>query len=215
MNQQKLQGEVNYLPLNVLKTNNEQIIYPDTSDAIALINKISFENKVEKAIKHIFERILLCRNSEIASQLAKQTKMDCVLLDGDFVSRKGALTGGYADTRQSKLLYYKQKLEITEQIASKESEINQLQKEILKIDSNLNTLLNDLQKHEAKSKKTKDVYDQMKFDLQSRKCEIERFDKSKPQKESMPKNKIYLFLFIYIIISKIFLFQYIKSTFKR
>ena len=91
MNQQKLHGEVNYLPLNVLKLDTS-VRYPDTNEAIPLINKLKFENKVDKAVKHVFDRILLCRNSEVATQLAKETKMDCVLLDGDFVSRKGALT---------------------------------------------------------------------------------------------------------------------------
>ena len=42
--------------------------------------------------------------------------MDCVVLDGDLVSHKGALTGGYVDTRKSKLAYYRQKAELAEQI---------------------------------------------------------------------------------------------------
>ena len=95
MNQQKLPGEVNYLPLNVLKSSEAGAVsYPETNDAVSLLSKLKYEKKVDKAVRHVFERILLCRNAPVATQLAKQTKMDCVLLDGDFVSRKGALTGG-------------------------------------------------------------------------------------------------------------------------
>lgn len=45
MNQQKLHGEVNYLPLNVLKVDHN-VHYPETNDAVALISKLNFENKV-------------------------------------------------------------------------------------------------------------------------------------------------------------------------
>ncbi len=97
MNQQKLHGEVNYLPLNVLKLDTTTK-YPETSDCIPLINKIRYEKHVESAVKHVFEKLLLCRNSDVATQFAKQYQMDCVLVDGDFVSCKGALTG-YVDLR--------------------------------------------------------------------------------------------------------------------
>lgn len=88
-NQQRLPGDVNYYPLNVLKLESNNIKYPETQDAIPLISKVKYEAKMDKAIHSVFDRVLLCRNAEIATQLAKQTKMDCVLLDGDFISRKG------------------------------------------------------------------------------------------------------------------------------
>jgi structural maintenance of chromosome 3 (chondroitin sulfate proteoglycan 6) len=182
MNQQKLQGEANYLPLNVLKLDNS-VKYPTTNEAIPLINKLKYEAKVDKAVKHVFERILLCRNSEVATQLAKETRMDCVLLDGDFVSRKGALTGGYVDQRQSKLAYYRQRSELTQLLKTKEAELLNVQNEIRQVDSQLNNVLNDLQKHENRSKRNRDVYDQMKSDLHSRKSEIDRYDRLKPEKE--------------------------------
>jgi structural maintenance of chromosome 3 (chondroitin sulfate proteoglycan 6) len=130
-NQNKMPGDVNYFPLNVLKLEN--VTYPETQDAISLISKIKYDDKVKKAIHSVFDRVLLCRNAEIATQLAKQTKMDCVLLDGDLTSRKGALTGGYVDTRQSKLSYYRQKNELSEQIKKKEAELENIRKEIRQV----------------------------------------------------------------------------------
>ena len=150
MNQQKLHGEVNCFPLNVLKL--DSVKYPETNDAIPLISKLEYKPAVEKVVKHVFDKVLLCRNAEVATQLAKETKMDCVLLDGDFVSRKGALTGGYVDTRQSKLAYYRQKAELSQKIADKEEEIVKLQAEIRQVDAQLNNVLNDLQKHETRGK---------------------------------------------------------------
>lgn len=182
MNQQKLPGEVNYLPLNVLR--NETVRYPETNDAVPLISRLQYDaDKVGKAVRHVFERVLLCRNGEVAASLAKETRMDCVLLEGDFVSRKGALTGGYVDTRQSKLAYYRQKIELADQIKIKEAELETLQGDIRNLDSQLNNVLNKLQNHETKGKTNKDKYEQMRFDLLSRKNEIDRYEKQKPQKE--------------------------------
>jgi structural maintenance of chromosome 3 (chondroitin sulfate proteoglycan 6) len=187
MNQQKLHGEVNYLPLNVLKIDNS-VRYPDTNEAIPLINKLKYDGKVDKAVKHVFDRILLCRNSEVATQLAKETRMDCVILDGDFVSRKGALTGGYIDIRQSKMLYYRQKAELTTLIHAKDTELVNVQTEIRQVDAHLNIVLNELQKHETKSKRNRDTYEQMRSDFNLRRLEIDRYERLKPEKERSMKS---------------------------
>lgn len=110
--------------------------------------------------------------------------MDCVVLDGDLVSRKGALTGGYVDTRQSKLAYYRQRAELSEQIKKKEVDLCSVEKEIREVDAQLNTVLNDLQKYETRVKRNRDTYEQMRADMNSRKIEIERFERQRPQKES-------------------------------
>ena len=144
MNQQKLHGEVNYLPLNVLKI-DQNINYPHTNDVRPLIKIIKYERNIENAVRHVFDKILLCRNMDVATSLAKQYQMDCVLVEGDLISRKGALTGGYVDSRQSKLAYHRQLAQLRENLSKKEAELEQLQGEIRQIDTQLNNVLNDLQ----------------------------------------------------------------------
>ena len=126
MNQQKLHGEVNYLPLNVLKI-DQNINYPKTNDVKPLIKIIKYERNIENAVRHVFDKILLCRNMDVATSLAKQYQMDCVLVEGDLISRKGALTGGYVDSRQSKLAYHRQLAQLRENLSIKEAELEQLQ----------------------------------------------------------------------------------------
>lgn len=74
MNQQKLHGEVNYLPLNVLRLESD-IQYPDTNDAMPLIRNLKFDKKVDKAVRHVFDKILLCRNVEAATR----SLTDCLI----------------------------------------------------------------------------------------------------------------------------------------
>jgi structural maintenance of chromosome 3 (chondroitin sulfate proteoglycan 6) len=74
------------------------------------------------------------------------------------------------------------------QIQQKEEEIIKTQAEIRQVDSQLNNVLNDLQKHETRAKRNKDTYEQMRSDLQSRKHEIERHEKQRPDKEKTVKS---------------------------
>ncbi len=84
--------------------------------------------------------------------------------------------------------YYRQKAELSIQIQQKEEEILKIQAEIRQVDSQLNNVLNDLQKHETRAKSNKDKYEQMRSDLQSRKYEIERHEKQRPEKEKTVKS---------------------------
>ena len=84
MNKSKLPGEVTFMPLNRLHVRN--IDYPNTKDAIAMVSKLEYEEKYDTALRYIFGRTLICRNLEVATQLARTTGLDCVTLDGDQVS---------------------------------------------------------------------------------------------------------------------------------
>ena len=101
MNRMKLQGEVTFLPLDRLQARREQ--YPRASDALPLIDKIEYEESFSIVMLYVFGKTLICRNIEVATRFARQHGFDCITLDGDQVSRRGALTGGYIDTTRSKL----------------------------------------------------------------------------------------------------------------
>ncbi len=116
MNRQKLPGEVTFMPLNRLHV--RQIEYPQTKDAIAMVSKLEYEDKYDKALRYIFGRTLICRNLEVATQLARTTGLDCVTLDGDQVSSKGSLTGGYFNKSRSRLEIQKTRSEKNEEITS-------------------------------------------------------------------------------------------------
>ena len=89
MNKSKLPGEVTFMPLNRLHVRN--IDYPNTKDAIAMVSKLEYEEKYDTALRYIFGRTLICRNLEVATQLARTTGLDCVTLDGDQVSTMSCL----------------------------------------------------------------------------------------------------------------------------
>ena len=85
-------GEVTFMPLNRL--NVRHIDYPNTKDAIAMVTKLDYEDRYDKALRYIFGRTLICRNLEVATQLARTTGLDCVTLDGDQAQRETFEFGG-------------------------------------------------------------------------------------------------------------------------
>ena len=61
-----------------------------------------------RAMQQIFDHKILARSPEVAAEWSEKLKMDCITLDGDLCSRKGALSGGYVDMQKSRLKAYEQ-----------------------------------------------------------------------------------------------------------
>eukprot|EP00096_Caligus_rogercresseyi_P011256 TRINITY_DN4374_c0_g1_i1.p1 TRINITY_DN4374_c0_g1~~TRINITY_DN4374_c0_g1_i1.p1 ORF type:complete len:1212 (-),score=525.73 TRINITY_DN4374_c0_g1_i1:216-3815(-) len=181
MNKQKFPGEVTFMPLNRLHVRS--IDYPQTKDAIAMVTKLEYENRYDKALRYIFGRTLICRNLEVATQLARTTGLDCVTLDGDQVSSKGSLTGGYFNKSRSRLEIQKTRSEKGEEISSQEQEMKKLRSQLNEIEANINKIVSEMQKMETKNSKAKDVFDKVKTDVRLMKEELNGIERSLHPKE--------------------------------
>lgn len=106
-------GRVTFMPLNKLAVKEPS--YPRTETTLPIIDRLKFKSVFRKAFLHvsfllfltlttqIFGRTLLCSSIEEAAGIAKAHNMDCITIEGDQINRKGALTGGFHDTRKSRL----------------------------------------------------------------------------------------------------------------
>ena len=50
-----------------------------------MVTKLNYALKYDKALRYIFGKTLICRNLEVATNLAKTSGLDCVTLEGDQV----------------------------------------------------------------------------------------------------------------------------------
>ncbi|KAK3095501.1 hypothetical protein FSP39_015420 [Pinctada imbricata] len=181
MNRLRLPGEVTFMPLNRLDSRETQ--YPDTNDAIPMISKLKYDNKYVRAINHVFGKTLICRNMETATQIARTQNLDCITLDGDQVSRRGALTGGYYDTRRSRLDLQKGKVELSQKLSVQESEYSDHKHKLEALEGKINNLVSEMQKMETRNSKNKDTFDKMRADLRLMTEEKQAIDKSRSPKE--------------------------------
>jgi structural maintenance of chromosome 3 (chondroitin sulfate proteoglycan 6) len=118
-------GRVTFLPLNRLRTDETQ--YPQSSDVTPMLDTcIEYDPKVAGAMRHVFDKKLLARTPEVASEWSSKSHMDAITLDGDLCSRKGALTGGYVDLNKSRLRAFAQQRKAQQDFASVEREYREV-----------------------------------------------------------------------------------------
>lgn len=181
MNKQKLPGEVTFMPLNRLQVKIHD--YPDDPDSIPMISKLKYEEQYDKALRYIFGKTLICRNLERATELAKSTGLDCVTLEGDQVSSKGCLTGGYFNTSRSRLEMQKKRSEYSDLIRDLEQELVNLRRELKQTEGNINQIVSEMQRTETKQGKSKDVFDKVQADIRLMKEEMMRIERFRNPKE--------------------------------
>jgi structural maintenance of chromosome 3 (chondroitin sulfate proteoglycan 6) len=150
-NSARQRGEIHFLPLNVLEIQKNNL--PQITGASPLIDQLQWTTKAEKAVRHIFNRIMLCEDFNSATRTARQYDVDCVTLDGDQVQRKGALTGGYIDKKISRLELQRSIKQIQINLKQFEHEYDKLRNEIMNIDNEHNNIMTELQREDMKSKK--------------------------------------------------------------
>ncbi|VDP93503.1 unnamed protein product [Echinostoma caproni] len=181
INKHNLPGENNFFPINRLYAQESK--YPETSDAIPMISRLHFDEKFRDVMVHVFGKTLICRSIEIATQLARTKNFDCITLDGDQVSRKGTLTGGYYDNRLSRLELQKRKQKTEMEIQETENvrENNAKRKE--QVDAQINRIIDDIQRKDTVRSKHEMKFDTLKKDIHMWKEELRTKQEAKPQKE--------------------------------
>ncbi|KAL6888770.1 hypothetical protein ACP4OV_009796 [Aristida adscensionis] len=96
---------ITFIPLNRVKV--PDFNYPQSPDFVPLLKKLKYRADHRRAFEQVFGRTVICRDLETATQVARTNGLDCITLDGDQVARKGGMTGGFYDSRRSKLKFVK------------------------------------------------------------------------------------------------------------
>ncbi|XP_065216528.1 structural maintenance of chromosomes protein 3 [Planococcus citri] len=181
INNQKLPGEVTFMPCNRMTVRD--IKYPPSNDAIPMVNRLEYDTKLDKAMRYIFGRTLICRNLEIATNISKQYNLDCITIDGDQVSSKGTLTGGYFKNVRSKLEIQKQRNEFMEKIRDAEEQLTALREQLRDIETKINVVVTEMQRTETKNSKAKGNFDKLKADIRLMKEELLGIERYQGPKE--------------------------------
>uniref|UniRef100_A0A0D9VBW3 SMC hinge domain-containing protein n=1 Tax=Leersia perrieri TaxID=77586 RepID=A0A0D9VBW3_9ORYZ len=98
-------GRVTFIPLNRVKV--PDVSCPQSPDFVPLLKKLKYRADHRRAFEQVFGRTVICRDLETATKVARGNGLDCITLDGDQVARKGGMTGGFYDSRRSKLKFVK------------------------------------------------------------------------------------------------------------
>jgi len=101
-------GSIVCTPLNQLESRPRQ--YPMISGGKPLVDVINCPDWAVPAVQQVFGRTVVCSNLELCDEVSRKHGLDAITLDGDKVSSRGTLTGGYQDPSRFIRLTYSDKM---------------------------------------------------------------------------------------------------------
>jgi structural maintenance of chromosome 3 (chondroitin sulfate proteoglycan 6) len=157
---------LNFLLKSSLHYNKYNI--DETDDLKKLINFLEFNEEFRSVIEFVFDRVFLCPTLEIAYSFSNSNKIDCVCLTGDFVSKKGVITGGSRNKKYSVITFYQSYREIITDEQNLEQQIKNIKIKIEEIEENLSKSSEEIKINEQEFKNISSKKKEINFEIQER-----------------------------------------------
>ena len=173
-------GRARFLPLRRISEGRKS---PGSKKALKLdgvigyaIDLVDFQSKYRRAFSYVFRDTLVAENLEAVEQV---DNVRVVTLDGDVLSRGGAISGGNSKKRKKKSNHGNKNFQ--EKIDSKNKRIKALQKEIKSTRRELSELSEKLEElEEKKTKKTKENR-KIKKEIEQTQKELDKIKKRRKE----------------------------------
>ncbi|KAL4987865.1 chromosome segregation protein sudA [Aspergillus falconensis] len=159
-------GRVTFMPLNRLRT--KPLNMPKASDTIPMIEKLQYDRAYEKAFQHVFGKTIICPNLQVASQYARSHGVNAITPEGDRSDKRGALTGGFHDSRQSRLDAVKNLAKWRDEYETKKSRGSEIRKELEQLDQLITRAVGELQKLEQQRHQVQNSSGPLRQELRSK-----------------------------------------------
>ncbi|OTB07940.1 hypothetical protein M426DRAFT_216444 [Hypoxylon sp. CI-4A] len=165
-------GRITFMPLSRLKPRNANL--PRANDAVPLLSKIQFNPQYEKAFQQVFGNTIICPNLTIASQYARSHGVHGVTPDGDTSNKRGAMTGGYIDTRKSRLDAVRAVNKWREEYEQLQSRAHNIQRQIEQKDQEITNALGEERRLAQRLRQMEDGYGPLRAELNSKNNQADR-----------------------------------------
>lgn len=162
-------GRVTFIPLNRVKPRSVE--YPQKDDAVPLIGQLQYDAKYQNAIEQVFGGVVLCRTLEVAASYAKSYRLTVVTAEGNRVDGRGAMSGGYIDTKRSRLSAAKNLRTWQTKLDQERVRGHEIKQEITQLDQKVTSIVSNLQTLEHQKKKISFNDDSQNLEIKLRKEE--------------------------------------------
>lgn len=159
-------GRVTFMPLNRLRPKPATI--PRAADAVQLITKIQYDARYEKAFQQVFGKTIVCPNLQVAAQYARSHAVSAITPNGDRADKKGALTGGFYDQRNSRLDGIRKVAQRRSEYEGHRDRKNEIRTELDALDQQITRAVSNLQKIEQKRTQQENSYGPMRQELRNK-----------------------------------------------
>jgi structural maintenance of chromosome 3 (chondroitin sulfate proteoglycan 6) len=164
--QKEKAGRVTFMPLNRLRSKPSNM--PRASDTIPMLDKLQFDPAYERAFQHVFGKTIICPNLQVAAQYARSHGVNAITPEGDRSDKRGALTGGYHDSRQSRLDAVKNVSKWRDEYETKRNRGTEIRKELEKLDQLITKAVGELQKLEQQKHQVQNSSGPLRQELRSK-----------------------------------------------
>lgn len=164
--QQEKAGRVTFMPLNRLRSRPTNM--PRASDTIPMIEKLQYDQAYEKAFLHVFGKTIICPNLQVAAQYARSHGVNAITPEGDRSDKRGALTGGFHDSRQSRLDAVKILAKWRDEYETKKNRGAEIRRELEKLDQLITKAVGELQKLEQQRHQVQNSSGPLLYELRSK-----------------------------------------------
>ncbi|KXL46283.1 hypothetical protein M433DRAFT_153739 [Acidomyces richmondensis BFW] len=163
-------GRITFVPLNQIKVRAVNI--PKASDAVHLLTKLKYNDKYERAFQQVFGKTVVCPNLQVASQYARSHQVTAITPEGDRSDKKGALTGGYHDTRNSRLDGMKRLRSARREYEQHLARKLEIQQELEALNQQITKAMSEIQKAEQRRLQLEGGYGPLREEMRRRESEL-------------------------------------------
>lgn len=164
-------GRLTFISLNRVNPRTTQI--PQTADAQPLLPKLRYDAQYEKAVKHVFGRVVVCPELSICQSLVRTHEGVLALTpDGDRAHRKGGYHGGYFDPRNSKIDAYRRVADLRTQVEELEKREADIRTNLDQLRQQITIAASEVRKAEYQKNHAEDSYIPMRQQLRSKQAAL-------------------------------------------
>ncbi|KAL9576485.1 MAG: hypothetical protein Q9212_007058, partial [Teloschistes hypoglaucus] len=164
--QKEKAGRITFMPLNRLRP--KQVNLPKSNDAMPMVEKMRFDPMYERAMQQVFGHTVVCPTLQIAGQYARTHGVNGVTMDGDRSDKKGAFTGGFLDTRHSRLDAVRKVGKWRDESDTHRIRSTEIKRTLEKKDQEITRAVGNLQKIEQKRVQQENSYGPLLHELRSK-----------------------------------------------
>ncbi|KAI0598542.1 condensin complex component SMC3 [Biscogniauxia sp. FL1348] len=164
-------GRITFMPLSRLKPRNANL--PRANDAVPLLSKIDYDPEYEKAFQQVFGNTIICPNLTIAGQYARSHGVHGVTPDGDTSNKRGAMTGGYIDTRKSRLEAVRAVNKWRDEYEQLQARASEIRMQIEQKDQEVTNALGEERKLAQKLRQMDDSYGPLRAELNTKNSQLD------------------------------------------
>lgn len=160
-------GRVTFVPLSRIQNRSAPNL-PKASDAVPLLSKLKYDAQYEPAFRQVFGKTIVCPNIQVASQYARSHGVAAITPEGDRSDKKGALTGGWHDTRASRIDGLKREKAAREELEGAQEKMQQNTAELEQLDQRITKCSSDVRKVEEKRLQMESGYGPQQQEMRNR-----------------------------------------------